>query len=1775
MPESFGPGVSRTLSAADRQFQTVIWQRGKPPLDSELNLMSQVDVEALREVVRSQVHSGLLLDPTRATGDYVTDPQFSNQFRLGLPAAGETAPVLTAVVNGWVIPVSGTGTTDTANLVRLSPPPASDSRIDLVFLEAWLARVAPNPSTVNKPSSTTVWRYGNVEYGGANVPDDIQDPAIGFETTERVQVQYRIRVYGSGAGSGSSVALDVYPDGLGDPNILGQGTAVNPVAGFPFVNMRETLGDPSLWRAGNGDPNGSIGTVDGYTYAVPLCAVFRRNASGYATVEASGGANQNGSFDRNAVAASFVNPRDGARVLSSPALSAGIGAAATVIPLSNLSGSGFDTLTSAQISAGVYAVIGDEIVGPIVTVGTTSITVSGRGRGGTMAVPHLSGDAFGFYNVRPDGLFADQVSPGDILDLRHGVTFGDWDYSRLLVHNLSNLVLNNLRTSYKESATGGTQGVQVIDVGYLSATAASPSSAQRVDGPDGIRTVFSDAATVQADVTVVCHDVTASGTDAALDTGVDWDPAAPFLPSGFFPDAGYSNGTVLFLNIGGTNGTEGARASFYDGADAVRFVSPQEMWKYGDASTVGRRTPVTMRWLGHDGFDPAPPGGSTTAGPMYPTPESNFERPFLVLGGVLNGASDVSAPVLFNPSPGVFEVQLPGVDFDAAGGWWNGTDVTSASPDGITNSVLQGRRTLYDMLTRGGTNRDGTSSEVYLVLYGDTTNGTNNGVVRVIGAGLTAGYTANPATASDRVRVAFVVEGVSTFITASSPTNAELRSQYTDATDGAGGSLGGPASMAVVITDIEGVSTYAAKWNGIITAPESTSELVINTTLQYHPGRGAMPRVPDRVWDVAGVSLGTEYLRQSRAALDATFAGQVGLPTSQTRFDYAHVGTWNRLPSLGLTAPDAPSYGGGVAVFSEQTRESEVFIDAGSKTVVLRPFRAVDMTLYGFAFVTPDVLFGTSTYPASASGPPAGTLKDAAGIFETTLKKGFCVPAEFMPRFGRQDIPFHVGSGATFLSGINHLFTDTTSNGAAVTNIVGGESNNGSPGVYGTLPLYIQTGASSGVNYCGYGTISTTGRSAYQGRLFYSDQVVSTDLGRGMRGIQLPPYLGTARVFGVYDRRDFVAKGGATFEDDRVTVAANPATNLLRTDAVKQTLFILQGGAQDVTGDADDHTYIIPSDAIDISLSPSYAAGEVFEDLEYVVVFACFGFARGFINKNNIVLARGYNAGGAAPTMGSLSPVSMTLPLPAVSNDEFLVGYSRTPYQGDPYMTRAGDTRVVTDYQTRYGQVPVSDQYLLRTPIQQFEPDGTRIPQTPNRRSLQVLAAVDFYTTLGTGKMGGLLYPGTVTDCGHTEDDPDAAMRCPPTAVSPEWRVVPRTFTEGQPADGQCAAVRLAVVSNASVVAGTTVTVTVPGFAPVVLTAVVGPPAAGQFQIGATEEDTAENISVAMGLVTGITNAIIPVWVGGREVFVTASVPGAAGNLITVSMGRASGASITGLAFLRPDGQPVYAAKATYNLATTTPLYGGVDIPVNAGDGTSLINMTGFTDRLPLGILLQDSDFLCENPLNDKASALATSPSGVIQAGQTVIPLAGEAREYTPFLGGPGQWVALSDGGILTYTAYTDATPTGSKRFRLYRGGGSAFVVSEPTPGGPLSWTAGSFPSSLEPVLKGGILACKAMLVRNLPEEAFSTPSKTSPGDEVQMVIVTYGILGDGHTQSEGIDLGGTISPTGYGEGFAAADRYRIEGRPMVLAHAREYPAGDAEPAIYPVPGTGTTTTSC
>jgi len=485
MSESFGPGVSRVLSPADTAFETVIWQAGKPPLDSEFNLLQQIVAHRIR--MRSPL-SGWVSSPVNASSVFQTDKDWSNWFQFGNQRNGETRSIPFASVNGWLVAVTGTATgtppgspdnVSTWNRVTLPPPPANagDTRVDFVFLEVWQARLSPITSS-NKPSSSAVYRFGNVEGGSSYLPDESLDPAIGFETTERVQVQYRIRVV-------AGVGLSANPDGFDPATVKAQGTA-GSVSSFTFSNMRVILGDPGLWRAGDGNPNNSLGTVDGYTYAIPICAVFRRNSvvwSGAPSLNLNGGTNRNPTAVDRSGWKTFVNA----------SLSATVNATATVFPLvtaTNIS------IPSAPLSP-FLAKINDEYV-TVTAITGLNATVT-RGVNGSEAVSHPSGSVITPVSSRPDGLFSDQVARTDILDLRHCL-LENVDFSTILKENLNKLFKGQLQSTWKRNG-GNTQGSFLL---YQDKVSATPTlGLTKLDTPDNHRTVWSDASIMQRYVAYV------------------------------------------------------------------------------------------------------------------------------------------------------------------------------------------------------------------------------------------------------------------------------------------------------------------------------------------------------------------------------------------------------------------------------------------------------------------------------------------------------------------------------------------------------------------------------------------------------------------------------------------------------------------------------------------------------------------------------------------------------------------------------------------------------------------------------------------------------------------------------------------------------------------------------------------------------------------------------------------------------------------------------------------------------------------------------------------------------------------------------------------------------------------------------------------------------------------------------------------------------------------------------------------------------------------------
>lgn len=506
MSNNLGGGVSRVLNPAGTGFVEVVWQQGRPPCDAELNLGQEIAGDWQRRAVLSGTPSGWLSNETNAAQDFVTSAIWSNWFKFGRQATtSEKSPPLWAVVNGWLIPVTGTKTgsppgspddTDTWNLIALDPPPSNsgDFRIDYVFLEVWLARVPPNPSTLNKPRADSVYRYGNVE-GGANfIADDIIDPALGFETTQRVQLQYRIRVVKG------LIGLATNPDGF-DPNVVkAQGAATAPITGTNaiFVNMRSALGDPGLWRAGDGTAN-ALGTVDGYTYAIPIATVFRRNSVAWAGHPSQ---NLNGGFNRNPLA----TDRSGILTFS---VTGGIADTTPAIPVINVVGGINATQLSfvitpyaniqlpASPASAVLIKVGDELMRyQSITVlgGVATITLTERGSNGTRAEAHANRTPVTVVSNRPDGLFSDQIAATDILDLRHAVNPNGFNYETLLKSNLDKLLRGQLRANWKRSGVGP-QGPFVHYQDMIGISAGTGIT--KLDAPDGIRYVFSDAAVPQ------------------------------------------------------------------------------------------------------------------------------------------------------------------------------------------------------------------------------------------------------------------------------------------------------------------------------------------------------------------------------------------------------------------------------------------------------------------------------------------------------------------------------------------------------------------------------------------------------------------------------------------------------------------------------------------------------------------------------------------------------------------------------------------------------------------------------------------------------------------------------------------------------------------------------------------------------------------------------------------------------------------------------------------------------------------------------------------------------------------------------------------------------------------------------------------------------------------------------------------------------------------------------------------------------------------------------
>lgn len=282
MTQNFYPAsqVSRNLDPSNKAFRTVVGRHDSRITDADINLLQDVQDAKLKAVFDNMVFSGMV-----SGSPFVFEP-VSGVLKI---------PTFNVHFNGEILTIGGAHSTDsTYNRVLIPSPvypgPNSDeAKIFVIYLELWYRYTDPQTGSGYYIDPLTQSRYfypnGCFDADPSTlIPDDVVDPFEGLVTTGRVQTQWAIRVSSlpwTYNFDSLRFGLDKGPN-LGE-TLYGQAFQDVPVSlsGYEFSNMGVINGDYGLWRSGTGTPRSALGTVDGYTYALPVAVLFQRNKGDY------------------------------------------------------------------------------------------------------------------------------------------------------------------------------------------------------------------------------------------------------------------------------------------------------------------------------------------------------------------------------------------------------------------------------------------------------------------------------------------------------------------------------------------------------------------------------------------------------------------------------------------------------------------------------------------------------------------------------------------------------------------------------------------------------------------------------------------------------------------------------------------------------------------------------------------------------------------------------------------------------------------------------------------------------------------------------------------------------------------------------------------------------------------------------------------------------------------------------------------------------------------------------------------------------------------------------------------------------------------------------------------------------------------------------------------------------------------------------------------------------------------------------------------------------
>ena len=213
-----------------------------PILEVELNEMQQIQEEAKKDLIRDIIHSGFI-----RSGDM--------SFNAGVVTfTGDNIVYLDGM--RVVIPTG----------LQFNIPYSTPTKDVLVFIEAWYEEVT---------STSAIKKYGGADQ--ANIANTLLDSRMGFETSHRVQLKWRLRAQDNlDFASGFNFNDMIYPiAGNTPPTVVGQ-------AAYKYISLANTANkfgkiDKNLYMSGDvtNIPNSKtlMKSVDGMAYMIPVMAI--------------------------------------------------------------------------------------------------------------------------------------------------------------------------------------------------------------------------------------------------------------------------------------------------------------------------------------------------------------------------------------------------------------------------------------------------------------------------------------------------------------------------------------------------------------------------------------------------------------------------------------------------------------------------------------------------------------------------------------------------------------------------------------------------------------------------------------------------------------------------------------------------------------------------------------------------------------------------------------------------------------------------------------------------------------------------------------------------------------------------------------------------------------------------------------------------------------------------------------------------------------------------------------------------------------------------------------------------------------------------------------------------------------------------------------------------------------------------------------------------------------------------------------------------------------